>query len=128
MMLPDMTWTPFVDVKTLAASDPGLIEKVACAIPSTPPSPGPVSTGCLAAAPVRLARVARRILRRGQPDPLDAVTPVPLEVVVLTSAQGVWHTERGPGPDGAWTPFGDVEATAAGAIGNISSKPRNVAL
>jgi hypothetical protein len=68
---------------------------------------------------------------KGQPDPLDAVTPVPLEVVVLTSAQGVWHTERGPrgpGQSGGWTSFGDVEATTAGTIGNISSRPRNVAL
>lgn len=52
-MLPDGTWTPFADVKTLAASDPGLIEKVACGIPTSPP---PKPSGCLLAAPILVAR------------------------------------------------------------------------
>jgi hypothetical protein len=119
----DGTWTPFAEVKTLAASDPGLIEKVGCGVPYRLPPPRPVSTGCLTAAPVR---VARRMLRRRQPDSLEAVAPAPLEVVVATSARTVWHTERSP--TAAWTPFEDIEATAAGAIGSFAARPRDIAL
>lgn len=120
-MLPNGTWTPFADVKTLAASDPGIIEKVACAVPSLLPPVGTVSTGCLTA-PVRLAQ---RIFRRRQPDPLDAIAPTPLVVVVLTTARQAWHTER---DSSGWTPFEDIETTAAGAIGGAGDRPRYVAL
>ena len=126
-MPPDGTWTPFADVKTLAASDPGLIEKVGCAVPSLSPGPGPVSTGCNFVA--RMARfVVQPFSRRAQPGsaaPLGATEPS-VQVVVVTSAQRLWHTERTAGA--AWTPFVDVETTSAGAIGSSASRPRNVAL
>ena len=126
MMLPDMTWTPFVDVKTLARTpDPGVIEKVACGVPGTPPAPGPVTTGCnlLLAAPVV---VARRVSRRRRSDPINAAAPTPLEVVVLTSARQAWYVERGS--DGTWTTFMDIEATAAGTLGTFGARPFYVAL
>ena len=63
-----MTWDPFVDVKTTSADNPGRIEKVACALPSIPIEPGV-----------------------GQ-----AVAASPLVVVVLTSLQKAWYTERWP--------------------------------
>jgi hypothetical protein len=127
MMMPGLTWTPFADVKMLAgAPDPGLIEKVACGSARRLGPPGPVSTGCLLAAPLLLARP---FMRRRRTDPLAAAaTTMALEVVVVTSAQGAWHTERGPGTTGSWAPFVDVETTAAGPLGIGGTKPRNVAL
>lgn len=135
MMLPDMTWTPFVDVKPLAgAPDPGLIEKVACEMRGTPLAPGSVSTGCnlLLAAPVS---VVRRILQRRRSDPLDAAASLPLEVVILTtvvqqaplpSLRQAWHIERGS--NGTWTVFGDIETTLAGTLGTFGGRPFYVAL
>ncbi|MGW3647055.1 hypothetical protein [Streptomyces sp. NPDC000878] len=48
-----------------------------------------------------------------------------LQVVVLTSAQRVLHTQRNQ--DSSWTPFRDVEGQC-GSIGSSSARPRRVAL
>lgn len=48
-----------------------------------------------------------------------------LQVVVVTSTQRVFHTQRNQ--DGSWTPFGDVEGQC-GLIGSSAARPRQVAL
>jgi len=132
MMTPGPAWTPFADVKTMAGPpDPGLIEKVACGTVRRPEPPGPISTGCpLGLLLVVPWLVSRPFVRRRLPDGVaeSHASTLDVEIVVVTSAQRVWHTERRPEGTGSWSPFADVETTAAGPIGSLGSKPRNVAL